>query len=1014
MSRIVRALLTITILIAAPSASFAQGPAAQILADPPALFLSESKSSTLLLWVMDAAGNGVADPAVTLTGPPSGPRAFVQPMGTGMEFMGIVAFTLSAEGGLGTYQLTAAAGAASVTIDVTNGPDPVRIVSGDQMSTLAGTIFPEPIVFEVMSPDGSPYAGATVTFEPQPRATLSSGPYVTGPDGKVTITATAGSGVGDFNLRATVTTSFTTQEMLVRLASLSSHPASLSSLGDVQLQVGGDPGGIGVEVRTPTGQVARGVAVTFEFPTAGAGIDQVYEGSDGPPFRRGNTARILTDFDGWATIWASANALQGSYTVTARVDGGAAPAQIAVRNVVPTVAEIRPNGYPWDDYRGESAVVNGRFDALRFKAVDTNGNGMPGVTIKLTPMSVYPASVTLDQTEIVTDAEGFAETGGTANSVTGYYYVKAEVDGLDLPAYMYMQNRLPGFTVGEQIANFTALDQDGNERSMSSLLTGSNFLLLDVCATWCVVCQNVQGANVAIQAQLAAMGVNVSIVPLLSQSEVPNEASTQANAAQWRQQFGLTEPVLHAGGQLSSTLYQAADSILGADRPGFPTFLLVAPDGTIVDRRFSAWVSVSDGVNFVLPHAPATVAIAGAAINEGAGSVTVSVSRSRATGSASVSYTTIAGSASSADFSARSGVLTFAAGEATASITVPITNDTIDEPTEQFTIRLSNPDRLRITQGDAIVTIADNDAAPAISMHEARFVEGTGTPTNAALAVTLDRASAFTVLVKYSLVAGTAKSTDVQLTTDTLTFAPGVTTRSVPLAIVPDKLVEPKETFTVTLGSASNATIAVASALVSIVDDDADTAPPMIEVKGNVVVEVKMDPKASVVVDYDLPTATDKRDGPVPVTCVAPSGSKLPFGTTKVSCTAEDRAGNLTGAAFTITVRLPTTPGAIFDPRDQATPLTDARRGERVLVHVNAGAFGARDKVALTFIDAAGRRHKLGYGRAGRDGSLDEMVDIPRDAAKGLGQVAADSGDGTEYDRAWFLTVKPARKHRHR
>jgi hypothetical protein len=359
-------------------------------------------------------------------------------------------------------------------------------------------------------------------------------------------------------------------------------------------------------------------------------------------------------------------------------------------------------------------------------------------------------------------------------------------------------------------------------------------------------------------------------------------------------------------------------------------------------------------------------------------------------------------------------VLTFAAGEAAATITVPITNDTIDEPTEQFIVRLSNPDRLRITQGDATITIADNDAAPAISIQEARFAEGSGTATNAALAVTLDRASAFTVSVKYALLAGTAKSTDVQLGSDTLTFPPGVTTRSIPLAIVPDKLVEPKETFTVSLTSASNATIAVTNVPVAIVDDDADTAPPAIEVKGDVVVEVKMDVKVSVAVYYDTPNAVDKRDGPVPVSCVAPSGSKLPLGVTKVSCTAEDRAGNLAAASFTITVRLPTTPGAIFAPRDRSVPLTEARRGERVLVHVDAGAFGARDKVALTFIDAAGRRHKLGHGRAGRDGSLDELVDIPRDAAKGPGQVSADSGDGSEYDRAWFLTVKPARKHRHR
>jgi hypothetical protein len=127
-----------------------------------------------------------------------------------------------------------------------------------------------------------------------------------------------------------------------------------------------------------------------------------------------------------------------------------------------------------------------------------------------------------------------------------------------------------------------------------------------------------------------------------------------------------------------------------------------------------------------------------------------------------------------------------------------------------------------------------------------------------------------------------------------------------------------------------------------------------------------------------------------------------------VRCAAEDKAGNLAERIFSVTVRLPAVAGAIFDPEDRATPLTEARRGEDVLVHVNAGAFTARAIVMLSFIDADGRRHDLGRGKAGLDGSLDEIVKLPHGGRIGVGQVFAhsDAPGDTEYDRGWFIDLK--------
>jgi predicted extracellular nuclease len=67
---------------------------------------------------------------------------------------------------------------------------------------------------------------------------------------------------------------------------------------------------------------------------------------------------------------------------------------------------------------------------------------------------------------------------------------------------------------------------------------------------------------------------------------------------------------------------------------------------------------------------------------------------------------------------------------------------------------------------------------------------------------------------------------------------------------------------------------------------------------------------AGAVVTYASPTATDAVDGPVPVTCTPTSGSLFAPGTTTVTCTAVDQAGNPATAAFTVTVTFSTPAGA--------------------------------------------------------------------------------------------------------
>jgi Calx-beta domain len=79
----------------------------------------------------------------------------------------------------------------------------------------------------------------------------------------------------------------------------------------------------------------------------------------------------------------------------------------------------------------------------------------------------------------------------------------------------------------------------------------------------------------------------------------------------------------------------------------------------------------------------------------------------------SVNYATAAGTAGSSDFQARSGTLTFAAGETSKTVTVPTTQDLLVESTESFTINLSGATGgATIADGQGVGFIYDDDEIP--------------------------------------------------------------------------------------------------------------------------------------------------------------------------------------------------------------------------------------------------------------------------------------------------------------
>ncbi|MGV2826796.1 malectin domain-containing carbohydrate-binding protein [Myxosarcina sp. GI1(2024)] len=98
-------------------------------------------------------------------------------------------------------------------------------------------------------------------------------------------------------------------------------------------------------------------------------------------------------------------------------------------------------------------------------------------------------------------------------------------------------------------------------------------------------------------------------------------------------------------------------------------------------------------------------------VDEGLGMATFTVNLSEASGSevkvdfATVDDTAVAGE----DYTATSGILTFAAGETAQTIQVNLTDDELDEVNETFKVQLADATGATITKDTSIATIVDND-----------------------------------------------------------------------------------------------------------------------------------------------------------------------------------------------------------------------------------------------------------------------------------------------------------------
>ncbi|HEV8632454.1 MAG TPA: Calx-beta domain-containing protein, partial [Thermoanaerobaculia bacterium] len=172
------------------------------------------------------------------------------------------------------------------------------------------------------------------------------------------------------------------------------------------------------------------------------------------------------------------------------------------------------------------------------------------------------------------------------------------------------------------------------------------------------------------------------------------------------------------------------------------------------------------------------------------------------------------------DYDTRSGTVTFAAGQLSATLDVPVRQDLLDEEDERFQVALQSDDVIVLTS-PATVTVRDDDGAVGITVSPAAVSEGDEGTVDAVFPVTLSAPSGREVRVSYATGAETASAgADFTAASGTVIFPPGVTEREVHVAVKGDRLDELAETFRVVLSSPLNANLATSVATGTIVDDD--------------------------------------------------------------------------------------------------------------------------------------------------------------------------------------------------
>ena len=188
-----------------------------------------------------------------------------------------------------------------------------------------------------------------------------------------------------------------------------------------------------------------------------------------------------------------------------------------------------------------------------------------------------------------------------------------------------------------------------------------------------------------------------------------------------------------------------------------------------------------------------------------------------------VSYATANGTAfANKNYRSTKGTLTFGPGKPLVqTIKVPVLDDRKYGDNVSLGVNLSlKQGNIPITQGSASGTILEGDPVPKLSIGNVTVRQGPAGTSKATFTVTLSGATTKATTVSYRTADGTASLADhdYQAAAGMLSFAPGVTKKTITVLVNADPTSEPPEAFQLRLSNPIGATLSRTAGTATIVN----------------------------------------------------------------------------------------------------------------------------------------------------------------------------------------------------
>jgi len=313
-------------------------------------------------------------------------------------------------------------------------------------------------------------------------------------------------------------------------------------------------------------------------------------------------------------------------------------------------------------------------------------------------------------------------------------------------------------------------------------------------------------------------------------------------------------------------------------------------------RATLAPTAISVRVDIVDDDGEPAISVSGGTYSKSVGAAIAVISLSRAAGrDVAVQYRTINGTAvAGRDHTAVSGTITVRAGETSAVVTIPITDDAVYEFDEVFVVELLSPvgATLAPSGAQAEIVIADNDSVPGYSVTGETIIESDG---EAVVRIVMQEPSEQPITFNYAtLNNGAVAPGDYDGGAGSVTLPAGETSARIVVPIVDDSLHETDEDIDVAVtptgadtATQSAAAASTGTARIVIHDDDPQPAISVLnlavmESVGNALVTVALDAPSGLDVTFNYETVDGTAVAPLDYKATAGSGT-IPAGATSTT-----------------------------------------------------------------------------------------------------------------------------------